>query len=162
MELTPMAGRRVTPQRRLVYETLASTPTHPNAEQLIAMIRRRDPSVSVATVYNTLRLLSDAGRIHELRGLGPKTRYDANVSQHDHFTCRICGAVEDIPPQVGELIRLRGKGLARYQVERVAVHAHGVCATCRSPRHGRRSLIQASTSVDSTPPALPRPPTEDA
>src|SRR3981081_3300458 len=92
-------GRRLTPQRRLVYSALAATDSHPDAEQLIALVRGRDPRVSVATVYNTLRLLADAGAVLELRGLGPKTRYDANVDEHDHFTCRLCGSVEDIPRQ---------------------------------------------------------------
>ena len=130
------AGRRLTPQRRLVYQTLAATSSHPDAEQLIGMVRRHDPSVSVATVYNTLRLLADAGQILELRGLGPKTRYDANTGDHDHFTCRVCATVEDIPVQLEGLARLRGHGLSRYRVDCVAVHASGICARCRaaSPR----------------------------
>src|SRR5229473_1760227 len=94
------ARRRMTPQRRMVFETLAATRRHPDAEQLIAMVHRRQPGISVATVYNTLRLLADSGEILELRGLGPKTRYDANTGEHDHFTCRTCGRVEDIPAQL--------------------------------------------------------------
>lgn len=137
MDHTPLpAGRRLTPQRLLVFETLASTDRHPDAEQLIAMVRRRDPSVSVATVYNTLRLLSDAGTILELRGLGPKTRYDANTGEHDHFTCRLCGTVEDIPRQMATPRRLDGRGLSRYRVEEVAVHARGVCGACRAGSTG--------------------------
>jgi Fur family peroxide stress response transcriptional regulator len=125
-------GRRLTPQRRLIYEALVGTTAHPDAEQLIAMVHERDSSVSVATVYNTLRLLADAGRILELRGLGPKTRYDANIGEHDHFTCRVCGGIEDIPRQLDGIGRLRGSGLSRYRVEQLAVHARGVCARCRN------------------------------
>lgn len=124
------AGRRLTPQRRLVYETLAATESHPDAEQLITMVRRRDPRVSVATVYNSLRLLADAGWIHELRGLGPKTRYDANTGEHDHFTCRRCGRVEDIPVQLDSIYALRGAGFERYRVDQVHVHARGLCERC--------------------------------
>ena len=127
-------GRRLTPQRRLVYETLAATTAHPDAEQLIAMVHARDPRVSVATVYNTLRLLAEAGWILELRGLGPKTRYDANVAEHDHFTCRACRTVEDIPAQTEGPHRLRGEGLERYRVDDVRVHARGVCARCANPQ----------------------------
>lgn len=123
-------GRRLTPLRRLVYQTLAATQSHPDAEHLIGMVRRRDPRVSVATVYNSLRLLADAGWILELRGLGPKTRYDANTGAHDHFTCRSCGRVEDIPVQLDGLDALRGDGLADYRVDAVHVHARGLCAHC--------------------------------
>src|SRR5258708_15467908 len=124
------AGRRLTPQRRLVYPTLAATESHPDAEQLITMVRQGDPSISVATVYNTLRLLADAGWILELRGFGPKTRYDANTGAHDHFTCRLCGTVEDIPAQHRGPFRLQGEGFDRYRVDALHVHAHGVCERC--------------------------------
>jgi Fe2+ or Zn2+ uptake regulation protein len=132
------AGRRLTPQRRLVYQTLAATRAHPDAEQLITMVRRRDPRVSVATVYNTLRLLADAGCILELRGLGPKTRYDANTGEHDHFTCRDCGKVEDIPVQVDTVYRLRGGGFENYRIDEVHVHARGLCAPCATTTTPRR------------------------
>ena len=131
---TPLpAGRRLTPQRRLVYQTLAATESHPDAEQLITMVRRRDPRVSVATVYNTLRLLADAGWILELRGLGPKTRYDANTGEHDHFTCRSCGRVDDIPVQLDGMYRLRGHGFDGYRIDEVHVHARGLCGRCAGP-----------------------------
>lgn len=129
-------GRRLTPQRRLVYDTLAATQSHPDAEQLITMVRHRDPSISVATVYNTLRLLGDAGWVQELRGLGPKTRYDANTGQHDHFTCRVCGAVEDIPAQHTGPYALRGGHLDRYRVDEIRVHALGVCEQCNRTQPG--------------------------
>jgi len=123
-------GRRLTPQRRLVYDTLAATQSHPDAEQLITMVRHHDSSISVATVYNTLRLLTDAGWVQELRGLGPKTRYDANTADHDHFTCRVCGVVDDIPAQHEGPYALRGDHLDRYRVDEVRVHALGICEAC--------------------------------
>jgi Fur family transcriptional regulator, peroxide stress response regulator len=123
-------GRRLTPQRRLVYDTLRSTQSHPDAEQLIGMVRFRDPSVSQATVYNALRLLADAGWILELRGLGPKTRYDANTGDHDHFTCTRCGRVDDIPAQLEGPYHLRGEGLEGYRIDDVHVHARGLCEDC--------------------------------
>jgi Fur family peroxide stress response transcriptional regulator len=125
-------GRRLTPRRRLVYGTLASVDSHPDAEQLIELVRRRDRGVSVATVYNTLRLLVEAGAVLELRGLGPKVRYDANIGEHDHFTCRICGTVEDIPRQWPVPERLAGAGLEDHSVEDVAAHIRGVCGRCAS------------------------------
>ena len=127
-------GRRLTPQRLTVYETLAATTAHPDAEQLIALVHQRDPGVSVATVYNTLRLLTESGHILELRGLGPKTRYDANIAEHDHFTCRVCAKIEDIPRQYPVPRRLLGRGLARHRVEEMAAQLRGVCGSCRSPR----------------------------
>jgi len=123
-------GRRLTRQRRLVYDTLAATTEHPDAERLITLVRAQDANISVATVYNTLRLLVEAERVQALRGLGPKTRYDANLHHHDHFTCRVCGRVEDIPAQTTGPYALRGDRLDRYRVDEVRVHALGCCADC--------------------------------
>ncbi len=123
-------GRRLTRQRRLVLDTLAATSEHPDAERLIAMVRGEDPSISVATVYNTLRLLVEADQVQALRGLGPKTRYDANLHDHDHFTCRVCGRVEDIPAQHAGPPALQGDGFDGYLVDEIRVHALGRCADC--------------------------------
>lgn len=131
IEMARLAGRRLTPQRARVYQTLACCDSHPDAEQLIGMVHARDASVSVATVYNTLRLLTDAGAVLELRGLGPKTRYDANTAEHDHFICRVCGTVDDIPRQHTPPTRLQGRGLRGYHVEEVTARLRGVCASCR-------------------------------
>lgn len=136
-------GRRLTPQRRLVYETLAAVDTHPDAERLIAMVHASDPDVSVATVYNSLRLLVEAGAVLELRGLGSKTRFDANVGEHDHFSCRICGAVADIPRQQAPPRRLQGRGLARYRVEDMSSLVRGVCPRCRAAG-GRAEPVSAA------------------
>lgn len=139
-------GRRLTPRRRLVYETLVATRSHPDAHELIAMVRRADPGISVATVYNTLRVLVDAGRALELRGLGPRTRYDANVDAHDHFTCRTCGAVHDIPPQHAIPWRLRGAGLGRHRVEDMTSVLRGECGLCRAMARSTASHPARPTS----------------
>lgn len=127
---TLRTGRRLTRQRRLVFETLAATSEHPDAEQLIALVRRKDANISVATVYNALRLLVEAEQVQALRGLGPKTRYDANLREHDHFTCRVCGKVEDIPAQHTGPPGLQGGGFDGYRVDEIRVHALGRCADC--------------------------------
>src|SRR5262249_28132789 len=123
-------GRRLTRQRCLVYDTLAATTEHPDAERLIALVHRQDPSISVATAYNTLRLLVQADQRQPLHGRDPTTRYDANLHDHAHFTCRSCGKVEDIPAQHVGPPALRGDGLDGYRVDEVRVHALGWCADC--------------------------------
>lgn len=79
-------GVRPTRQRAAVYATLASTDTHPTAEELHTMVRRFEPELSLATVYNTLEALNAAGMCQKLPPSGTESawRYDADVSEHVH------------------------------------------------------------------------------
>ena len=81
-------GVRPTRQREMVYAALASTDTHPTAEELLTAVRAADPGVSQATVYNTLETLTGCGLARRLpsRNAGGPCRFDADVHPHVHLT----------------------------------------------------------------------------
>ena len=88
-----MQGRRlrVTAQRQAIIDTVFSTEEHFTAEQLLAWSRQRDPSVSRATVYRTLPLLTESGLVGEM-DFGKNYRYyDPNYAEHPHHNHIICG-----------------------------------------------------------------------
>jgi Fe2+ or Zn2+ uptake regulation protein len=90
-------GLRRTRQRDLLYRQLASTDSHPTAEELFTRARRLDSRLSLATVYNTLETLHDAGlciRVPCPTGAGP-ARYDACTTNHVHLAVE--GSVLDVP-----------------------------------------------------------------
>lgn len=90
-------GLRRTRQRDLLYRELASTDTHPTAEELFTRARRVDTQLSLATVYNTLETLHNAGlciRVPCPTGAGP-ARYDACTTNHVHLAVE--GSVIDVP-----------------------------------------------------------------
>src|SRR5215472_13340123 len=78
-------GLRLTGPRRVVLEVVRATDSHPTAEWVHGMVRRRLPRVSLGTVYRNLRILVASGLVKELPG--PHARFDGNVSEHHHFTC---------------------------------------------------------------------------
>lgn len=90
------AGYKVTPQRVAIFEALLSRRDHPSAEVLFDEIRDRFPSISKATIYNTLHLLEKIGAIQELGFDDGTARYDTNVAFHVNLTCRSCGKIVDI------------------------------------------------------------------
>lgn len=96
-------GRRVTPQRRAIAQVLLDADSHLTADQVLTRVRRRLPSISPATVYNTLHELVEIGLLRELDlGLGfPERRYDVAMEKHDHVVCVRCGRIEDIPRRNG-------------------------------------------------------------
>lgn len=97
-------GRRVTPQRRAIVEVLLKEDAHLTADRILTRVRRELPSISPATVYNTLHELTKLGLVHELDlGLGlEERRYDVGTDKHDHMVCLGCGRIEDVPRRDGK------------------------------------------------------------
>src|SRR5438045_3644691 len=81
---------RVTAQRQAIIETAFSTRQHFTAEQLLAWSRRKDKSVSRATVYRTLPLLTESGLVREMDFGKDFKFYDPNYAEHPHHNHIIC------------------------------------------------------------------------
>ena len=78
-------GVTITRRRAKTLEALASTDRHPSAHELHAEVRRWYPSTSLATIYNTIDLLKEAGQILELEFSGSANRYDGRrPAYHPH------------------------------------------------------------------------------
>ena len=93
MDFLARKGLRVTAQREAIIETVFSTEEHFTAEQLLEWARERDNSVSRATVYRTLPLLTESGLVHEMDFGKPYKFYDPNFSDHpnhNHLICEDC------------------------------------------------------------------------
>ena len=79
-------GLRMTEQRKVIAQVLSDADDHPDAEELYARSAAIDPKISLATVYRTVRLFSDAGIIetHDFRD--GRARYEtADEDHHDHL-----------------------------------------------------------------------------
>jgi Fur family ferric uptake transcriptional regulator len=84
---------RITSQRRAIVETVFETDEHFTAEQLLDWSRRRDKSVSRATVYRTLPLLTESGLVREMDFGKEYKFYDPNYADHpnhNHIICQDC------------------------------------------------------------------------
>ena len=87
---------RLTAQRRTIIETAFGTHQHFTAEQLLKWSRARDKSVSRATVYRTLPLLTESGLMRELDFGKDQKVYDPNYAEHprhNHLICQDCGKI---------------------------------------------------------------------
>ena len=81
---------RITAQREAIIETAFSTDQHFTAEQLLEWSRRKDKSVSRATVYRTLPLLTESGLVREMDFGKDYKFYDPNYAEHPHHNHIIC------------------------------------------------------------------------
>lgn len=87
---------RMTGQRLAIIDTVFSTTEHFTAEQLLEWSRRRDASVSRATVYRTLPLLTESGLVREMDFGKDHKFYDPNYADHPHHSHIICQDCEKI------------------------------------------------------------------
>ena len=131
------ANLKLTPQRLAIVRLFASDRSHPTAQDLFERLRPSFPSMSFATVYNTLDALARAGLAGVVRLPGKRgdaARFDPNTSPHHHAVCDGCGAVLDITagtlaptPAAVRKVRRAAPGFSARAVERIY---RGLCARC--------------------------------
>lgn len=131
-------GVRVTHQRTEILRELAGTDKHPDAETVYHSLRKRLSSISLDTVYRTLRLFEDTGVIARMGGMKERARFDANTTQHHHFVCTKCGLVRDLYDEAFDNLQA-SQDLPRIGcVDSVHVELRGRCRTCRKKSRKNR------------------------
>jgi len=102
------AGLRPTRQRVALASLLVGDGQHRHvtAESLFAAAREAGDSVSLATVYNTLKVFSEAGLLREITVNGAKSYFDTDTSNHPHFFWEETGDLSDAPDEDLEIARL--------------------------------------------------------
>lgn len=99
-------GISPTPQRLAVADVLLSKPQHLTADQVHARVNTGARKVSVATVYNTLKLFSAHGLLREVVIDPGRVFYDSTTTEHHHFYDITTGELSDIPAGAVDFSRL--------------------------------------------------------
>ena len=87
--------KKVTPQRLAICEFVLSSKEHPTVELVYKTVKKKYPTLSLATVYQTLHLLTEIGMLQELGTRDGISRYDRDTSPHINIICQNCGAIQD-------------------------------------------------------------------
>ena len=126
------AGRRLTPQRRLILQVLEESNGHLDADALYDRVKARDPDVSLATVYRTLAVLREIGLVEEHRLGEDHGHYEAvRQEPHYHFTCLRCGKVIEFDAPLVAQVEQELCEQEGVRVTSTHVHVSGYCAQCR-------------------------------
>ena len=124
-------GIAPTVQRVAVYDLLHDHPAHQTAEEIYESLQKSLSTISLATVYNTLKVLTAKGAVWELRIEDGVSRYDANLRSHGHFKCVDCGKVYDLWPTEEENAEPVIPGLPEgFSVQDVQLSCRGICRHC--------------------------------
>lgn len=122
-------GLRMTQPRRIIAQVLEGSDDHPDVEELYNRASAIDPSISIATVYRTVKLFEEAGILDKLEFGDGRARYeDAERDHHDHLIDMNSGEViefvdaeiEALQEKIAEKLgyELRGHRLELYGVPR--------------------------------------------
>ena len=135
LEALRRTGCRVTPQRRLIVETLLGTPgEHLNAQELFSRLRRQDPTMGLATVYRTVELLADLGLVHRLHQDEGFVRFGlAEGHATVRLVCRCCGHAENAPPEVLSALEKWSQD-SSFSLVPQGVAFIGTCLSCQKRR----------------------------
>lgn len=126
-------GLKNTRQRNFIIETFFSLEGHISVEELWSHVRKHDVRVSVATIYRTMKLLSDCGLAHAQNFGDGQTRYEAAVGRehHDHLICTQCQTIVEFE---NDRIEALQEGVARkhgFWVTSHKMELYGLCRSCQ-------------------------------
>lgn len=111
----------------LILELINQSQEHMTAEQIFLELKKTEPRVVQATVYNNLNALCQEGLIRRLSLENSPDRYD-KILRHDHLICRNCGALSDVNFEnlTRQLERQLGEGILSYDLK-----VFYLCPKCR-------------------------------
>ena len=130
MDFLTQKNLRLTAQRQAIIETAFSTRQHFTAEQLLQWARRRDKSVSRATVYRTLPLLTESGLVREMDFGKDYKFYDPNYAEHPHHNHIICQDCDKIVEFESDKIEQLENEITHRLGFSVRTHRLQITATC--------------------------------
>ena len=124
-------GLKRSAQREAILEAFLKAGSHVSVEDLLKIVRRREPEVGRTTIYRTLKLFQEAGLASELL-FGGEARFEPlwNRDHHDHFVCVSCSEIFEF--QSPEIERLQDEiaGALGFVIEGHRHHIFGRCRKC--------------------------------
>ncbi len=122
---------RLTRQRQIILEELASVKNHPTANEIYDMVRKKLPRIGLGTVYRNLELMAANGIILKLETGGTQKRFDAITTPHHHIKCTDCGKIDDIDVPIQTDINRQAAKFSDYTILGYHLEFSGLCSSCK-------------------------------
>lgn len=128
MEMDRRKAMKMTPQRIAIMGYLDGNVTHPGAADIYGALHEQFPTMSLATVYNTMETLKEQGMVAELSIDPAKKRFDPNVEAHHHLICIECKKIVDIFTEFP--LGLTEDEKHGFEIIGNQVDFYGICGDC--------------------------------
>lgn len=125
-------GLRSTEQRRLIVDAFFETHEHVTLDELLERVRGMDSRIGYATVYRTMKMLSDGGIANERKFGDGFTRYELadGGAHHDHLICLQCGTIQEFEEPLIEELQERIASRHGFEVHHHKHELYGRCQAC--------------------------------
>ncbi len=120
----------MTPQRHAILSFLIGTRAHPTADDIYKALSPQFPSMSVATVYNNLKVFIEARLVREMTYGDHSSRFDADMSEHYHALCEQCGKLVDFAYKPLNDLEHAAEKMTGFHVKSHRIEVYGVCGEC--------------------------------
>lgn len=120
---------KLTPQRIAILSYLNGNKTHPSADDIYKAVQKQFPTMSFATVYNTMEALKHKGNVRELKIDPKKKRYDPDGTTHHHLICLKCNNIVDIHKDFK--LDLSEEMTKDFNILGNSIEFYGVCRKCK-------------------------------
>lgn len=128
-------GFKLTPQRLAILQYLEGNTSHPTAEDIYRNIKKVYPTVSFATVYNTLEALRERGELLEITIDPQRKHFDPNPNPHHHIICSVCRKIGDVFTDYTKVLILPEEITGEFDVTGNHIDFYGVCKDCRDKKN---------------------------
>ena len=125
-------GYKATTQRIAICRFALRSRDHPTAQRIYDEVKKVHPTVSLATVYKTLQILTEQGLIQELDLPESQARFDSCVELHINLVCLQCGRIQDFDDSAAREMVERVTAKAEFTQTGQRIDIYGMCKTCRS------------------------------
>jgi len=127
-------NHRMTRQRKIILEELKKVKTHPRADEIFEMVRKRLPRISLGTVYRNLEVLSELKEIQKIESVGTLKRFDGTPENHYHIRCIKCDRLDDAPFSVETGLEKKIRPFTDFNIIGHRLEFIGICSGCSSSR----------------------------
>ena len=124
-------GFKLTPQRLAVIRYMLGNEEHPSALKIHKELKRRYPTLSFSTVYNTLSMLEKITELQSIHVFDNFLNYDPNTNPHIHFYCKSCGHISDIFLEGRNDVTVPRGEIEGNSIDHISLVLKGTCRSCR-------------------------------
>jgi Fur family peroxide stress response transcriptional regulator len=130
------SGLRLTATRTEICKLLSETSDHPSALEIYRELKSRYPSLSLATVYNTMDVLVEMGLIRVLGCVGGgHVHIDTNTHSHINVMCMSCHKIIDLPSDEIENLDRRITNESGFKLQGSSIIFYGLCPDCQKKKN---------------------------
>ena len=129
-------GLKSTRQRDLIVDTFFNSEGHLSVDELLVKVSARDANIGAATVYRTMKILSEAGLASAPHFDDGQTRYEPALDRHhhDHLICTSCHKIVEFENERIEALQDEVAAQHGFEVTRHKLELYGLCRECRKKR----------------------------